>query len=1853
MKKKFGLACVLLVTANVAYAQIGMNTPNPKSTLDITAKNPNGTTKIPEGLLIPRVDRQRAQSMDNIIASTMIYVDNVSTGSATGKSVNINATGFYFFDGTVWVKMKSESTAAIYDADGILKSDRTVAHGDKKLKFTGTTVNTFSVDGNTFSVDAANKRIGLGTAIPQNKLDLGSDAAKDATDEAGKKLAVYNSPNGNSFYGLGVNGYTLQLHAASAKNDAPQMVLKNTGNVGIGTVEPQNRLDLGTITGGTDDTAVAGKKLAVYNNATGSQFYGLGVSSQKLQFHAAANKTSAPGMVLTGAGNVGIGTTNPESRLHINGSLRIENGEQANNRVLTSDANGVATWKDLPANIDTSLYNANGSISANRTVAQTDKTLAFTGTATNAFSVDGTTFSVDAKNDRIGAGTAAPKAKVDIVGNGAVLGIRNAENSGSWDNLWFKVDGSSPTINASGAEGGLQFNVGKNTVGTYGDGQTLTTVATMLADGNMGIGTTTPTNKLDVRSATAGALKIVDGTQGNNKVLTSNADGVATWKDLPTNTDTSLYNSNGTISANRTVAQADKTLAFTGTSTNAFSVDGDTFSVDAANDRIGIGTTTPFAKLDIVADNKVNSTEKEVFLRGFGRSKTPIIHIGSANGTLAAPTNLVNNEDIGGINFTPRAGNNFAWGAGSGFSAKYKGNGTTNLTDLTLKTSGEERMRIDENGNIGVGTSAPSAKLHINGSLRIENGEQANNRVLTSDANGVATWKDLPATTDTSIYKADGALAGNRTVDQGANKLAFTTTATNGFSVDDTTFSVDAKNDRVGIGTTTPENNLHVVSKENKNGRYSLIDAPSSTGHSPILTLRNTSPLATNNHTLLGFSNNGTSAAGATWQLGSVRTGDTITSGSEEDFMIGSYPGRGSLVEERIRITSDGRIGIGTSVPSSKLHINGSVRIADGSQANNKVLTSDANGVATWKDLPAATDTNLYNANGTINADRTVTQGNKKLTFTSTVTNGFSVDGDTFSVDAANDRIGIGTTTPFAKLDIVADNKVNSTEKEMFLRGFGRSKTPIIHISSANGTLAAPTNLVNNEDIGGINFTPRAGNNFAWGAGSGVSAKYKGNGTTNLTDLTLKTSGDERMRIDENGNIGVGTSAPSAKLHINGSLRIENGEQANNRVLTSDANGVATWKDLPATTNTSIYNTNGTIAGHRTVAQGANRLEFTGTAANAFSVDGTTFSVDAANNRIGLGTTAPIAKLEMLASGETGAVKNEIRLSGHGATKNSDIIITSANGTASKPENSVKGDLIGGISFIPRLGSYYLHGSGAHITSKVGTGAGADIRFSTASANDLRMIVTETGNIGIGTEEPSHKLHVAGSVKIANGSQANNRVLTSDANGVATWKDLPATTDTSIYKADGTIAGNRTVAQGANRLAFTGSSTNAFSVDGNTFSVDAANDRIGLGTTAPFSKLDIVADDKVNSTEKEVFLRGFGRSKTPIIHIGSANGTLAAPTNLVNNEDIGSINFTPRAGNNFAWGAGTGISAKYKGNGTTNLTDLTLKTSGDERMRIDENGNIGVGTSAPSAKLHINGSLRIENGGQANNRVLTSDANGVATWKDLPASTDTSLYNANGTISSNRIVAQADKTLAFTGNTTNSFSVDGATFSVDAANDRIGLGTTAPTHKLDVRGAVKIADGTQGAGKVLTSDANGVASWQLVRDQSRWEFNDFYDITSPTTVTHNVTSIGKVNNIDLKMSITVTIPARSEAKITTSYSIPAGTTTGTAAENYRGYVGVRFLKNGSEFVPGSRKYSVPVIGGTHSRMVSIGNSLGDTITNTSYSPMTVTYSLNGYIETVNPSSTNVLFYFNSWSTSGQNYNWGKGYMKAELYTKSL
>ena len=101
MKNNFLILAILLFISEINYSQVGIGTTAPASSLDIVATNQSGTTTNVDGILIPRVTRERAQSMAGTATSTMIYVNEVITGTASGTTLNVTSTGFYFFNGII------------------------------------------------------------------------------------------------------------------------------------------------------------------------------------------------------------------------------------------------------------------------------------------------------------------------------------------------------------------------------------------------------------------------------------------------------------------------------------------------------------------------------------------------------------------------------------------------------------------------------------------------------------------------------------------------------------------------------------------------------------------------------------------------------------------------------------------------------------------------------------------------------------------------------------------------------------------------------------------------------------------------------------------------------------------------------------------------------------------------------------------------------------------------------------------------------------------------------------------------------------------------------------------------------------------------------------------------------------------------------------------------------------------------------------------------------------------------------------------------------------------------------------------------------------------------------------------------------------------------------------------------------------------------------------------------------------------------------------------------------------------------------------------------------------------------
>jgi hypothetical protein len=283
--RKIALSIVIAFSAfsMQMLAQVGINTAIPASTLEVVAKNPTGISTGVDGLLIPRVDRQRAQDMTSIPTSTLIYINSIATGTATGIAANIDAVGYYFYDGAIWTKMPVN----LYNSNGTLTGNRTVTQGASTLAFNATATNAFSVDGTSFSVDAANHRIGIGTTAPENRFQVVSTAAI-------------------------TNRYTL-FDAPAGTNQFVILALRNTSPVATGNYSLLGFSNSGATSGG------AAWGIGSVRTATAEEFFlGNSLGGAYLERFR-----------VTTGGLVGIGTSVPTSLLSVNG---------------TADKVGGGTW---------------------------------------------------------------------------------------------------------------------------------------------------------------------------------------------------------------------------------------------------------------------------------------------------------------------------------------------------------------------------------------------------------------------------------------------------------------------------------------------------------------------------------------------------------------------------------------------------------------------------------------------------------------------------------------------------------------------------------------------------------------------------------------------------------------------------------------------------------------------------------------------------------------------------------------------------------------------------------------------------------------------------------------------------------------------------------------------------------------------------------------------------------------------------------------------------------------------------------------------------------------------------------------------------------------------------------------------------------------------------------------------------------------------------------------------------------------------------------------------------------------------------------------------------------------------
>lgn len=240
----------------------------------------------------------------------------------------------------------------------------------------------------------------------------------------------------------------------------------------------------------------------------------------------------------------------------------------------------------------------------------------------------------------------------------------------------------------------------------------------------------------------------------------------------------------------------------------------------------------------------------------------------------------------------------------------------------------------------------------------------------------------------------------------------------------------------------------------------------------------------------------------------------------------------------------------------------------------------------------------------------------------------------------------------------------------------------------------------------------------------------------------------------------------------------------------------------------------------------------------------------------------------------------------------------------------------------------------------------------------------------------------------------------------SSWRSTASDTgaaSANIYTADGSLTRNRIVTQGANTLTFTGNKVNAFSVDGSTISVDAANHLFGVGTTNPDTKLTVQTADNsfgISHSNGTVNLKTYIGKGAAYLGTTTANDlnlttnntskvTVTSSGNVgiaTNNPDTKLTVQTPDNSFGISHNNGSVNLKTYIGGGsayigTTTANALNLTSNNASRVSITPNGNVGINTNTPDRTLDVNGNVRIHKidyvNSAANYGIVVADGGGA------------------------------------------------------------------------------------------------------------------------------------------------------------------------------------------------------------------------------------------------------------------------------------
>jgi hypothetical protein len=336
---------------------------------------------------------------------------------------------------------------------------------------------------------------------------------------------------------------------------------------------------------------------------------------------------------------------------------------------------------------------------------------------------------------------------------------------------------------------------------------------------------------------------------------------------------------------------------------NAFSVGGSTLV--AINGMVGIGTTIPASLLDVAGQASFGSLPtKSTFTAGGALQLA-----GLANCTQALETNASGQIICG----TDATGGGISTGDDVGWTGKHTWQSSATFVNPAFSVGGSTFVVKD--GNVGIGTTSPAGKLHVNGEIRsnslvnVTGSGQLTYRMLSTDGGADQKYTEF-------LQVGSGDFAGRFVND--AYTLGDTFIAAKRNPGTYTVNSVNFPAGNVGIGTTAPNAKLTVGAAMSGTALGTTLisnagDLGTTAGNE--LALANIG-YATGNQISLGIRAYRT-AAGTDWFTGAILLGmdvdNTVRAG-------GGY----------LSIHANGNVGIGTASPVSKLDVEGSAQFGLG-----------------------------------------------------------------------------------------------------------------------------------------------------------------------------------------------------------------------------------------------------------------------------------------------------------------------------------------------------------------------------------------------------------------------------------------------------------------------------------------------------------------------------------------------------------------------------------------------------------------------------------------------------------------------------------------------------------------------------------------------------------------------------------------------------------------------------------------------------------------------------------------------------------------------------------------------------------